>query len=115
MRSAWPRRGEIYTCDLRAAGGPLFKNRPVLILQNDAGNEFSSEIIVAAIRHARPRRPLPIQVLVPAGTGGLTKDSVVDCGHIATVERTALGRRWGELPPEVLAHVGAALRVSLGL
>jgi mRNA interferase MazF len=108
-------RGEVYLSDLWTAGGRLQKRRPVLVVQNDTGNLHSSETIVAGIRDVGGRPPLAILVPVSRGTGGLEKDSSVDAGHVLTILRRELGRRIGRMPPEVMARVDHALRISLGL
>lgn len=109
------RRGEIYLADLSEHGGSLRKNRPVLIVQNDVGNRYSPETIVAAIRDAHGGKPLPVFVPVGRGSGGLRKDSIVDAGHLATIPKEALAHRLGALPVEMLAAVDRALLLSLGL
>jgi mRNA-degrading endonuclease toxin of MazEF toxin-antitoxin module len=58
---------------------------------------------------------LPIGVLLPAGTGGLNRDSVAHCGHIYTVDKVRLGKRLGQLPPNLIVEVDRALASSLGL
>lgn len=45
----------------------------------------------------------------------MTKDSVVDCGIIATVNREMLGSRIGRLPAEQMRAVDSALKISLDL
>ncbi|MFI5395208.1 MAG: type II toxin-antitoxin system PemK/MazF family toxin [Candidatus Binatia bacterium] len=46
---------------------------------------------------------------------GLTKDSLIDCGHITTVAIEQLGRRLGTLPAELLLDLNTALKRSLAL
>lgn len=110
------RRGEIYIADLHAVGGPLWKRRPAVVIQNDLGNRHSAETIVAAVRTASPHRLLlPVHVPVAAGVAGLVKDSRIDLAQILTVSKEALQGPIGSLPPDVMAAVDRALRISLGL
>lgn len=109
------RRGDVHWTDLAAQGGQLRKTRPVLVVQNDIGNRVSSETIVVAIRDAHGGRSLPIFVHVKAGVGGLTKDSVIDAGHVVTLRSAQLDGPIGAMPPEVMARVDEALRLSLSL
>ena len=51
--------------------------RPVLIVQNDIGNRFSPTVIAAAITSKQDKTNLPTHIPVKAGTGGLSRDSVV--------------------------------------
>ena len=110
------RRGEVYLLDLSRSGSRLRKRRPVVIVQNDVGNRYSTETIVAAIRDRHGCPMLPIFVPVKRGTGGLKKDSVVDTGHLYTVGQDNLpSRPAGRLPARLIAAVDHALRLSLGL
>jgi len=108
------RRGEVYVADLAPFGGQLFKNRPVLVVQNDLGNQRSAETIVLTIRSDSGKR---FAMLVPAarGEGGLHRDSLIDAGHILTLPKSGLGRRVGAMPSGIMTAVNEALRVSLGL
>lgn len=109
------RRGEVYVSDLQAVGGPLWKRRPVVVIQNDLGNRHSVDTIVAAVRTASPHRLLPVHVPIPAGVGGLVKDSRIDTAQILSLPKGALQGPIGTLPPELMAAVDRALRISLGL
>lgn len=85
------------------------------MVQNDVGNRYSSETIVVPVRDLHGGRLLPVFVPVKAGVGGLTKDSIIDAGHINTVGAEQLGAAIGTLPAEVMSLVDSALRVSLSL
>ena len=115
MASGDVRKGEVYLLDATPFGGRLRKSRPVVVVQNDIGNRFSPETIVAAIRDPHGGRPLPVYARASKGEGGLAKDSIVDAGHISTVSKAQLTARLGALPPAVMADVDRALRVSFGL
>jgi len=106
-------RGEIHWANLSAAAS-IKKKRPVLVIQNNIGNRYSGETIVAAIRHDS-QKSLPIHVAVGKGIAGLSKDSLIDCGQIATIPKSMLGEPIGVLPPAAMAAVDRALMVSLGL
>ncbi len=92
----------------------MTKTRPVLIVQNNAGNRASPYTIIAAIHH-ETRKLLPINVSVSAGNGGLTKDSVIDLGHLYTVPITKLGVALGKLGFQHMVLVDRALKISLAL
>ncbi len=109
------RRGDVHLLDLSTVGGRLAEARPVLVVQNDVGNARSAETTVIAIRDLHRGRMLPIFVPLSRGTGGLTKDSVADAGHIVTVAKERLRRRLGALPPAVMCAVDEAIRISLDL
>lgn len=110
------RRGEVYFVDLnpvpgREQGG----RRPVLIVQNDIGNQFSPVTIVAAITSAVAGKAYPIEVRLPSGAGGLPKESAVLLNQIKTIDKTRLETRVGELDAPTMRQVDEALKISLGL
>jgi len=57
----------------------------------------------------------PFQVLLPAGTGGLTVTSKAQAEQIRTVSVARLVERIGAVPTQVSARIDAAIRVYLGL
>ncbi len=112
-----PRRGEIYLLDWHPArGSEQAGRRPGLVVSNDVGNRFSALVIVAALTSQQPRRIYPVHVHVPASAQtGLDRESTVMCEQLMTTSKEHLERRIGELPPELMDEVDAALRRSLGL
>ena len=112
------KRGDIVTVDLRGAeGGEKQKTRPCVVVQNDTGNKFSPLTIVAPITDAAQDKALPVQVSVgPADSAALTKDSVVECGHLRTVDRDErVSAVLGSLSASAMKKVDRALKTSLGL
>lgn len=64
-----PRRGDVFFAFLDPVlGCEQGGTRPVLVVQNDAGNRRSKTIIVAAIT-GKPKANLPVHVPVPASAG----------------------------------------------
>lgn len=116
QRNRWPRRGEVYLLDFGETGGHEMEGRrPGLVLQNDVGNQFAGTTIIAAITGNLKVARLPIGVLVKSGSGGLAADSVVNCGHVYTVDKARLGKRLGKFDAETMAQVDNALAISLSL
>ena len=89
--------------------------RPVLIVQNDIGNRFSPTVIAAAITSKQDKTNLPTHIPVKAGTGGLSRDSVVLLEQIRTLDKHRLRERAGRVGEEEMRRVDAALGVSFGL
>lgn len=58
---------------------------------------------------------LPSHAKIPAGVGGLTKDSVVLCEQIRVIDNKRLERRIGNIEEKNLRTVAVALEVILGL
>ena len=79
------KRGDIYRADLDPViGSEQGGVRPVLIIQNDAGNQHSPTVIVAAITSRRKRPQLPVHVMITAEESGLPSDSVVLTEQVRT-------------------------------
>jgi len=111
-----PKRGDVYWLDFDpATGAEMTSLHPCIVMQNDVGNQHSALTIVVAVTSNLRIASLPVCVYLPTGTGGLPKDSVAHCGHVYTVDQGRLGQRLGQLPPQYLAQVERALRVSFGL
>ena len=110
------RRGEVFYADLSpVVGSEQGGVRPVLIVQNDVGNRFSPTVIAAAITSKQDKTGLPTHIGLPAGTGGLARDSVVLLEQIRTLDKHRLRQRAGKVDEQLLHQVDAALQVSFGL
>jgi mRNA interferase MazF len=116
------KRGDIIVVDLEGAVGVEKKNdqtsgvRPCLVVQNDVGNKHSPMTIIVPLTDAGQFKGLPVQVEVSAAELGFagSKDSVIECGHIRTIDGDARVREnLGRVDP--MERVDAALAVSLGL
>ncbi len=116
MRSRhFPKRNEIYAAVLpKTSESVQYGRRPVLIVQNDVGNEMSPTTIVAPIT-SRNKRAMPTHVLLGAETG-LTSDSIVLCEQLVTISTSILEEKMGEVTDRnTLRKIDGALGCSLGL
>ena len=85
-------RGQIWWADLGKSSGsePGFR-RPILVVQNDAFNRSRLRTVVAVVLTSNLRLiDAPGNVLVPAKTAGLPKDSIANVSQIITVDRDFL-------------------------
>ena len=89
--------------------------RPVLIIQNDIGNEAASTTIVAPLTTKRFSRGYPTNVELPRGVSGLKFDSTVLLSQIRTIDKTRLEKKIGYLPESYMEKIGQAIKISLGL
>jgi mRNA interferase MazF len=97
-------------------GSEANKIRPCVVIQNDIGNRHSPITIVAAITGAENvSRSYPIDVPVSKGEGGLSKDSLVQCNQIRSVDEKRFVRTLGRLSAQTMEKVDRALRISLSL
>ena len=110
------RRGDIFFADLSpVVGSEQGGVRPVLIIQNDAGNRHSPTVIAAAITSRLGKANLPTHITVSAKNCGLTRDSIVLLEQIRTLDKTRLRERMGRLDEPAMAKIDGAIAVSFGL
>jgi mRNA interferase MazF len=96
------------------------RERPAVIIQNDVGNRFSPNLIVAAISSQIPSREYPIHFLVRKGSSevegtGLQMDSIVQTEIILTIPKTSVTKRLGRFNGAAMSAIDQCLRVSLAL
>jgi mRNA interferase MazF len=111
---AFPQRGDLYWAALDpTVGAEIAKTRPVVIVSNDVGNQFSPLVTVAPLTTAVGQRVYPVEVLIADGEGGIPRASTVLLNQLRTVDKRRLGRRLGALSPDRMQQVDAAIRISL--
>ena len=110
-------RGEIWWADLpeprRSEPG---HRRPVLVVQANAFNRSRIQtILVAVVTSNVELAAAPGNVLLPARSAGLPRDSVVNVSQVLTLDRSFLSEHAGTLPPRLQGAVDAGLRSVLQL
>lgn len=110
------RRGDVFFADLSpVVGSEQGGIRPVLILQNDIGNQYSPTTIIAAITSQIAKAKLPTHVEIPAKVSGLEKDSVILLEQLRTIDKSRLFEKVSSLNEELMYKVNRAMEISLGL
>ena len=110
------KRGDIFYVNLDPTkGSEQAGTRPVLVIQNDLGNQYAPTVIVAPLTTRPFPKPYPTNVFVPEGNAGLRQDSTVLLSQIRTLDKTRLERKVGHLPVPYLQQVSDAIKVSLAL
>ena len=109
------RRGDIYYADLSPVyGSEQGGIRPVLVIQNDMGNEKSDTIIIAAISSKIKKTTLPTHVYVH-GNKFLPKNSAILLEQIRTIDKDRLQSYKTRLNDDVMKAVDNAILNSLGI
>jgi len=109
-------QGEVWWADLPEPAGsaPGFR-RPVVIVQGDHLNRSRiATVICVPLTSNLTWARAPGNVLLPAKTAGLPKDSVANASQIITVDRAFLAERVAKLPPKHFAQVMSGIDVVLG-
>lgn len=110
------KRGEVYFAQLNpVVGSEQGGIRPVLVIQNDIGNQYSPTTIVLAITSQINKAKLPTHVELKADQYGLERDSVILAEQVRTIDKTRLKQRIAVLNVELMESVDQALAISLGL
>lgn len=110
------RKGDIYYADLTpVVGSEQGGVRPVLIIQNDVGNRFSTTVIAAAITSRQGKRILPTHIRLEDDLQGLHNNSMVLLEQIRTIDRTRLREYIGRLNVSTMHEIDHAIAVSFGL
>ena len=110
-------RREVWWADLEEPRGsePGFR-RPILVVQADAFNRSKLRTVLCLVLTSNTRLlDAPGNVLLPARTSGLPKDSVANVTQIVTLDEDYLAERIGRIPPKLMAHVDAGLKLVLDL
>ncbi|WP_294168220.1 type II toxin-antitoxin system PemK/MazF family toxin [uncultured Clostridium sp.] len=110
------RRGDIFMADLGNdgnMGNEQKGTRPVVIIQNDKGNNYSPTVIVAAITSKIKKINLPIHVEI--SNIDLERNSVVLLEQIRTLDKRKLKEKKGHLDYTELMKLNEALKISIGL
>ena len=118
MRAAGDiRRGEIWWADLPEPrrSEPGFR-RPVLVIQAEAFNASRIQtVVVAVVTSNLALGEAPGNILLPARSSGLPRNSVVNVSQVLTLDREFLTARAGVLPARLRTRVDAGLRLVLEL
>jgi anti-repressor protein len=106
-------RGDIFYADLGyGVGSEQCGKRPVVILQNDIGNKYSSTVIVATVTS----NLRDFVTHVPIDTEcGLKMNSAIALEQIRTIDKSRLYGKTGHVSPEIMEKVEEVLELSFGI
>jgi mRNA interferase MazF len=110
------KRGDIFYAELNpVVGSEQGGTRPVLVIQNDIGNQYSPTTIVAAITSQLEKAKLPTHIELDREICGLERNSVVLLEQIRTIDKQRLKHKVSSLDDELMEKVNEALQISLAL
>ena len=117
LRPDWIyKRGDVYWADLNPFfGSEQGGTRPVLVLQNDAGNFFSPTLVVAPMSSQVDKRTdLPTHIVLEQ-VRGLDGPSLIMLEQLKTIDKRRVRSYAGKLTKEQMTEVEAALTGTLGI
>ncbi len=109
-------RGDIYYANMDPnVGSEQGGERPVVVLQNDAGNKHSPTLIIATLTsRVDKKRYLPTHVLLDHNPG-LKVPSIVQLEQIFTIDKRRVQRFAGQTSEEEMLQIETAIKISLGM
>ena len=110
------KRGDIYLADLgKGYGSEQGGIRPVLVVQNNKGNKYSTTLLVACITSkAHSKNHLPTHYIIPKDVG-LKYDSMVMMEQIKVIDESRIIKFIGKLTPRFMKLIDKRLMISFGL
>lgn len=111
------KRGEIVQVSDRAFDGDeknsiRFKSRPAIVIQNDAGNQYSANLIVCYLSGQIKKESLPTHILIE--DAGCVSNCMIMAENIQTIKKEFV-RPIGFLDRELMEKLNHSLVVSIGL
>ena len=109
-------QGHVYWANLPdpMGSGPGFR-RPVVVVQGDALNRSRVRTVVCVpLTSNLAWADAPGNVILPARTTGLSKDSVANTSQIVTLDRELLTEEVGKLSKRQLELVLSGIEIILG-
>ena len=109
-------RGDIYLADLNPSRGSEQAGiSTVILVQRQNLERFTRTVVVIPVTTNLRRAQVPGTMLIPAGEGGLSQESVALCYQIVVIDKQRLQRQLGTLSAIYLQRLGEALRYTLDL
>ena len=107
------KRGEVFYADLSpVVGSEQGGVRPVLIVQNDVGNRFSTTTIVLPITtDRRTKKPMPTHVYI----GCLEHESIVLAEQMRVIDKARLHSWLASIDDKTQEQVDRAIKISLAV
>ena len=109
------KRGSIFNVELGKRGGSVQSGvRPVLIIQNDVGNKFSTTVIGIPLTSKRAKRKLPTHKNLK-NYNDLIEDSTVLAEQIVTFDKKQIINYICNIREEDLKDINKKIAISLAL
>ena len=110
------RRGDLFWVNLDPSrGSEQAGRRPVVVIQNDIGNEIAPTIVIAPLTTKSFSKEYPTNVNLPKGISGLKSNSTILLSQIRTIDKARLEKKIGQLPSAYMEKTNQAIKISLGL
>jgi len=112
------RRGDVWWFDFPESDltHTPAKRRPVVVVQSQPYNDsLLGTVVVIGLTTSQAAARVPGNVVLPAGTAGLDRDSVAQVHSLAAVDRYLLVDYSGPVPVDLMRQIDHGLRGVLDL
>lgn len=110
------KRGDVVLASLDPViGSEQGKTRPVVIIQNDIGNEFSNTTIIAPITSKPFFRKIPTNIEIDKTNSPLKEKSTILLNQIRAIDKSRIIKNYGKISNKKMLEVNEAIKDSLGL
>lgn len=110
------RRGELYLADLnQQVGSEQSGLRPVVIVQNEHGNNHSPTTIICPIT-SKDKTEIATHVTITPEDCDIIRESIILCEQVRVVDKTRLKRKLGQINnKKIIEEVNKKLMISIGV
>lgn len=110
------RRGELYLADLnQQVGSEQSGLRPVIIVQNEQGNNHSPTTIICPIT-SKDKTEIATHVTITPEDCDIIRESIILCEQVRVVDKTRLKRKLGQVNnKKIIEEVNKKLMISIGV
>lgn len=89
---AFPQSGEVWWVKIPNQPDDPHQPRPAIVISTNGRNKGCNDVIVVPVTSSGTFRPHPIvHIHLPAGVGGLQRDSYARCDQVTTLDKSLLG------------------------
>jgi len=109
-------RGDIFLAAFDpVVGHEISKTRPVIIVSNDIGNQYSGTVTIIPVTSKNLAKIYPFEIFLPKKNSKLSKDSKGKADQIRTLDKARLIKSIGHLDQVLMMKVNDAIRIHLNL
>lgn len=109
-------RGEIWLADLHPVrGSEQAGRRPVLVIQTNTINRFTTTVLAIPFTTNLRRATLPSCIQVSSGEGGLSIESVALCHQLRVLDKSRLTKKLGKVTNATLEKLESCVLFTLGI
>lgn len=87
----FPKHGEVWSVNIPNQPNDPHQPRTAIVVSTSGRNQHANDVIVVPTTSSKNFRPHPeVHVHIPAGEGGLAKDSYARCDQVTTLDKSLL-------------------------